>query len=79
MLSQFVHATASSVAGITQYDGRELSFRVGPSHEFFELSISIVFDFLSVVAIVAAEAFDLPRDPIQREWEAFEKVRRSLK
>jgi aspartyl-tRNA synthetase len=79
MLSQFVHPTAASVAGITQYDGSELTFRVGPSHEFFELAVSVVFDFFAVVAIVAAEAFNLPQDPIQRARKAFEKVRESLR
>jgi aspartyl-tRNA synthetase len=79
MLSQFVHSTPSSIAGITKYDGSELSFRVGPSHEFFELALSVVFDFFSVVAIVAAEAFGLAQDSIQREREMFERVRQSLK
>jgi len=60
MLSQFVHASASSVAGLTSYRAKEMSFRVGPSHEFVEFSLSLVFDFFSNVALTSATAFSLP-------------------
>jgi aspartyl-tRNA synthetase len=79
MLSQFVHPTPTSIAGITSYDGRELSFRVGPSDEFVEFSLSIVFDFFSNVALTATGAFDLSKLPIDQARDSFQKFRAALK
>jgi aspartyl-tRNA synthetase len=79
MLSQFVHPTSASVAGITKYEGSELSFRVGPNDEFVELALSIVFDFFSNVTLTAATAFGLPRAPIDQARDGFQKLRAALK
>ena len=74
MLSQFVHASASSVAGLTSYRAREMSFRVGPSHEFVEFSLSLVFDFFSNVALTSATAFDLPPTRIHEARTDFREL-----
>jgi aspartyl-tRNA synthetase len=79
MLSQFVHPTSSSVAGLTRYEGGELSFRVGPNHEFIELSFSIVFDFFSNVVLTATKAFDLPPDSIRLARIRFQKFQATIK
>jgi hypothetical protein len=79
MLSQFVHPTASSVAGLISYDGSELSLRMGPSHEFIELALAVVFDFFSNVSLVAAKALDVPTASIEQARGVFEKLRVSAK
>jgi len=73
MLSHFVHASASSVAGLASYRGTELSFRVGPSHEFVEFSLSLLFDFLSNTALTAARAFSLSTAKIDEARTDFRK------
>jgi len=74
-----VHPTAASVQGITEYDGSELSFRMGPSHDFIELALSVVSDFFSNVALTAAAVFDRPSDSILQARESFQKLIGSAK
>ncbi|MGE5735872.1 MAG: amino acid--tRNA ligase-related protein, partial [Acidobacteriota bacterium] len=75
MLSQLVHASASSVPGLTSYDGKELSFRIGPSNEFVKLALTIVFDFFSRIAVLTGEAFQLDVQPFHDLMRRFEKIR----
>jgi hypothetical protein len=52
---------------------------VGPSDEFVEFSLSIVFDFFSNVALTATGAFDLSKLPIDQARDSFQKFRAALK
>jgi aspartyl-tRNA synthetase len=79
MLSQFVHPSASSISGLMSYEGGELSLRMGPTHEFTELALALVFDYFSNISLVAARALSVSPAPIEDARKPFAKLIASVK
>jgi hypothetical protein len=76
MLSQVVHSSISSAAGIYKEDHRGIEMSVGPSPDEIELMLMVLIDFFRPIAEASFKAFDVEPADFDAIIGAFNATRR---